>query len=82
MSSKTLGGGLSPAARGSCRLNSLRHHSPALCPRNSRWRSNRRPGDRDRRIEGLAPYFFEFAPTFYFSNRGFFGGASKVPTIC
>jgi copper resistance protein B len=22
----------------------------------------------------LAPYFFEFAPTFYFSNRGFFGG--------
>jgi copper resistance protein B len=25
-------------------------------------------------IEGLAPYFFEFAPTFYFSNRGFFAG--------
>jgi copper resistance protein B len=22
----------------------------------------------------LAPYFFEFAPTFYFSNRGFFAG--------
>ena len=22
-------------------------------------------------IEGLAPYFFEFAPTFYFSNRDF-----------
>jgi len=25
-------------------------------------------------IEGLTPYFFEFAPTFYFSNRGFFAG--------
>src|SRR6516162_7871986 len=25
-------------------------------------------------IEGLAPYFFEFAPSFYFSNRGFFAG--------
>jgi copper resistance protein B len=25
-------------------------------------------------IEGLAPYFFEFAPTFYFTNRGFFAG--------
>jgi copper resistance protein B len=25
-------------------------------------------------VEGLAPYFFEFAPTFYFSNRGFFAG--------
>jgi len=25
-------------------------------------------------IEGLAPYFFEFAPTFYVSNRGFFAG--------
>ncbi len=25
-------------------------------------------------IEGLAPYFFEFAPTFYFSNRGYFAG--------
>lgn len=25
-------------------------------------------------IEGLAPYFFEFAPTFYFSNRGFLAG--------
>jgi len=25
-------------------------------------------------IEGLAPCFFEFAPTFYFSNRGFFAG--------
>jgi copper resistance protein B len=25
-------------------------------------------------IEGLAPDFFEFAPTFYFSNRGFFAG--------
>jgi copper resistance protein B len=27
-------------------------------------------------IEGLAPYFFEFAPTFYFSNRDFF--ASRI----
>jgi len=25
-------------------------------------------------IEGLAPYFFEFAPTFYFSDRGRFAG--------
>jgi len=25
-------------------------------------------------IEGLAPYFFEFAPTFYFSNRGRLAG--------
>ncbi len=25
-------------------------------------------------IEGLAPYLFEFALTFYFSNRGFFAG--------
>jgi copper resistance protein B len=25
-------------------------------------------------IEGLSPYFFQFAPTFYFSNRGFFAG--------
>jgi copper resistance protein B len=25
-------------------------------------------------LRGLAPYFFEFAPTFYFSNRGFFAG--------
>ena len=25
-------------------------------------------------LEGLAPYFFQFAPTFYFSNRGFFAG--------
>lgn len=25
-------------------------------------------------IEGLAPYFFEFAPTFYFSDCGFFAG--------
>jgi copper resistance protein B len=25
-------------------------------------------------IEGLAPYFFEFAPTFYFSNDGRFAG--------
>jgi copper resistance protein B len=25
-------------------------------------------------IEGLAPHFFEFAPTFYFSNRDFFAG--------
>jgi copper resistance protein B len=25
-------------------------------------------------VEGLAPYFFEFAPTFYFSNRGLFAG--------
>jgi copper resistance protein B len=25
-------------------------------------------------IEGLAPYFFEFAPTIYFSHRGFFAG--------
>ena len=28
-------------------------------------------------IEGLAPYFFEFAPTFYFSNRGFFAGRAE-----
>ena len=32
-------------------------------------------------IEGLAPYFFEFAPTFYFSNRGFLAGELKVHTI-
>ncbi len=25
-------------------------------------------------IEGLAPYFFSFAPTFYFSDRGYFAG--------
>ncbi|HXR36206.1 MAG TPA: copper resistance protein B [Candidatus Binataceae bacterium] len=25
-------------------------------------------------IEGLAPYFFQFAPTFYFSDRGYFAG--------
>src|SRR5215813_262384 len=25
-------------------------------------------------VEGLAPYFFELAPTFYFSNRGYFAG--------
>ncbi len=25
-------------------------------------------------VEGLAPYFFELAPTFYFSNRGRFAG--------
>ena len=25
-------------------------------------------------IEGLAPYFFQFQPTFYFSNRGRFAG--------
>ena len=25
-------------------------------------------------VEGLAPYFFEFAPTFYFSDRGRFAG--------
>jgi copper resistance protein B len=25
-------------------------------------------------IEGLAPYFFELAPTFYFSDRGFYAG--------
>ncbi len=25
-------------------------------------------------IEGLAPYFFKFAPTFYFSDRGHFAG--------
>jgi copper resistance protein B len=25
-------------------------------------------------IEGLAPYFFQFAPTFYFSNQGRFAG--------
>jgi copper resistance protein B len=25
-------------------------------------------------IEGMAPYFFEFAPTFYFSNSGRFAG--------
>ncbi len=25
-------------------------------------------------VPRLAPYFFEFAPTFYFSNRGYFAG--------
>lgn len=30
-------------------------------------------------IEGLAPYFFEFAPTFFFSNRGFFAGRIEGP---
>jgi copper resistance protein B len=29
-------------------------------------------------IEGLAPYFFEFSPTFYFSNRGFFAGRIEI----
>ncbi len=25
-------------------------------------------------LEGLAPYFFQFAPTFYFSDKGYFAG--------